>query len=86
MTAGPATGDERPTCSARGCRADARWVVAWNNPKVHTPERIKTWLACDDHREWLAGFLQARNFLREVVPVAEWRGNESDGRNEHRGD
>ncbi|MGH3342255.1 MAG: hypothetical protein ACRDPK_05085 [Carbonactinosporaceae bacterium] len=54
-------------------------MVAWNNPKVHTPERLKTWLACDDHREWLAGFLQARNFLRKVVPVTEWGAIEGGG-------
>ena len=29
--------------------AEARWVLAWNNPKLHTPDRRKTWLACDTH-------------------------------------
>jgi hypothetical protein len=55
-------------CSARGCRAPARWVLAWNNPKLHAPERRKQWLACDDHRESLAAFLSARGFLRETEP------------------
>jgi hypothetical protein len=45
------------------------WALRWNNPKLHPPERRKTWLACDDHRESLAGFLSARGFLREVVPA-----------------
>lgn len=58
------------TCSARGCRAPAAWVLAWNNPRLHTPERRKQWLACEDHREELAAFLRARSFLREVEPVA----------------
>lgn len=46
-----------PICSAKGCRAAAVWVLAWNNPKLHTPERRKTWLACDEHREHLSSFL-----------------------------
>lgn len=53
-------------CSARGCSAPAEWVLEWNNPKVHTPDRLKQWLACADHRESLSAFLDARGFLREV--------------------
>ena len=55
-----------PTCSARGCQAAATWSLLWNNPKLHTPERRKTWLACDEHRASLADFLAARQFLRDV--------------------
>jgi hypothetical protein len=55
-----------PTCSAKGCREPAAWALRWNNPKLHPPERRKTWLACDAHREYLTGFLDARGFLREV--------------------
>jgi len=54
------------TCSAKGCSADAVWSLRWNNPKLHPPERRKTWLACDRHREPLSEFLAARRFLREV--------------------
>ena len=57
-----------PICSAKGCRNSATWSLAWNNPKLHTPDRRKTWLACDDHRQSLSDFLSARDFLREVVP------------------
>ncbi|GIJ40984.1 hypothetical protein Vwe01_43090 [Micromonospora andamanensis] len=57
-------------CSARGCRAPARWVLRWNNPRLHTPERRKTWLACATHRPSLGEFLDARGFLREVAPLA----------------
>jgi hypothetical protein len=57
------------TCSARGCRAEATWQLLWNNPKLHTPDRRKTWLACAEHRDSLADFLSARSFLREVTPV-----------------
>lgn len=62
-------------CSARGCRAEARWGLLWNNPALHTPERRKTWLACDQHRVTLAEFLSLRGFLRDVVPVAEIPGD-----------
>jgi hypothetical protein len=62
--------DDMPlTCSARGCSADAVWSLLWNNPKVHTPERRKAWLACDQHRESLSAFLGARGFLRGVEPL-----------------
>ena len=61
---------EPDTCSAKGCRAEATWQLLWNNPRIHTPDRRKVWLACDAHRETLADFLTARQFLREVVPVA----------------
>ncbi|GGN78359.1 hypothetical protein GCM10010112_52140 [Actinoplanes lobatus] len=57
-----------PQCSAKGCRAPAVWQLRWNNPKIHTPERRKTWLACDEHRASLGSFLEARGFLREVTP------------------
>jgi hypothetical protein len=56
-------------CSARGCREAARWELCWNNPRLHSPERRKTWLACDEHRDALAAFLEARSFLRETRPV-----------------
>ncbi|WP_313896054.1 hypothetical protein [Streptomyces sp. YIM 98790] len=65
--------DAQVICSARGCRADALWVLAWNNPKLHTPERRKTWVACEEHREHLSQFLGMRGFLKDVVPLDEWR-------------
>lgn len=67
-------GDEAPRCSAKGCREAARWVLVWNNPKIHTPDRRKTWLACDDHREHLSTFLGKRDFLREVVAFEDFGG------------
>ncbi|MET7700619.1 hypothetical protein [Streptomyces sp. NPDC005485] len=68
-----------PQCSAKGCRADAEWVLAWNNPKLHTPERRKTWLACEEHREHLSKFLGVRGFLKDVVLLTEWESGEADG-------
>ena len=58
-------------CSAKGCRAPAVWALEWNNPKLHEPERRKTWLACDEHRESLAAFLSARDFLRDTTRVEQ---------------
>lgn len=57
-----------PQCSRKGCRAPAAWSLRWNNPKLHQGDRRKTWLACDDHREYLTQFLSLRGFLRETTP------------------
>jgi hypothetical protein len=59
------------TCSARGCHAAALWELRWNNPKLHTPERRKVWLACEEHKQSLSDFLGARRFLREVEPFTD---------------
>ncbi|MFT4264451.1 MAG: acetone carboxylase [Nocardioides sp.] len=59
-----------PICSARGCTAPAVWELRWNNPKIHTPDRRKVWLACEEHRPTLGSFLSARGFLRETEPHA----------------
>lgn len=63
--------DDDLTCSARGCRATAAFELRWNNPKLHTPDRRKVWLACPEHRDQLVAFLSARSFLREVVQVVD---------------
>ena len=55
-------------CSRRGCSSPAVWALRWNNPRIHSPQRRKTWLACDEHREHLADFLGQRGFLRSVDP------------------
>jgi hypothetical protein len=57
-------------CSAKGCQAAAAWELQWNNPKLHTPDRRKVWLACEEHRQSLSDFLGARGFLKDVVPHA----------------
>ena len=62
-------GTEPAICSARGCRSTATWAVRWNNPKLHTPDREKIWVACDEHRDSLADFLARRSFLRRVDPL-----------------
>lgn len=60
---------DEPICSARGCSEPAAWQLLWNNPRLHTEDRRKVWLACDGHRESLGDFLRARSFLRDTVPV-----------------
>jgi hypothetical protein len=54
--------DTSVRCSSAGCRADAAWRVNWRNPRIHSPDRVKVWLACDDHRATLAGYLATRGF------------------------
>ncbi|WP_350339501.1 hypothetical protein [Pengzhenrongella frigida] len=58
-------------CRARGCGAPAQWGLLWNNPKLHTPDRRKVWLACADHRAHLEEYLGTRGLLRGTVPVTE---------------
>lgn len=55
-------------CSRAGCRDEAAWSVVWRNPKLHTPDRRKVWLACDAHVDYLRDFLTSRTF--PVVAVA----------------
>lgn len=62
--------DQTPLiCSAKGCRAEAEFALLWRNPKLHSPDRRKTWLACPEHRAHLSGFLAARGFLQSVEPL-----------------
>ncbi|MDQ2757107.1 MAG: hypothetical protein M3Y71_11165 [Actinomycetota bacterium] len=56
-------------CSARACRSPASSALLWNNPRLHTAERRKVWLACDEHVVSLGEFLSLRGFLRDTVPV-----------------
>jgi hypothetical protein len=54
-------------CSRAGCRAPASSRVEWRNPKIHTADRVKVWLACDEHVDYLRDFLAARDFPVQVV-------------------
>ncbi|MGO1885671.1 MAG: hypothetical protein ACTH3G_09965 [Citricoccus sp.] len=60
---------QRRECSRKGCRSGAAWRLEWNNPRIHTPERRKTWLACPEHRDWLADYLRSRGLLKDVLPL-----------------
>lgn len=63
--------DQTVICSAKGCRAHAAYGLLWNNPKLHAPERRKTWLACEEHADPLSDFLSKKGFLKDAVPVSE---------------
>jgi len=56
-------------CSRKACRAEATWQLLWNNPKIHTPERRKIWVACAEHRDWLEDYLQVRGLWKETVAM-----------------
>jgi hypothetical protein len=66
------TKTDPPPCSAKGCQADAAWALRWNNPKIHTPDRRKAWLACSEHLTSLTDFLTARGFLRETEAIEDF--------------
>jgi len=58
-------------CSSAGCAATAAWQVNWRNPRIHSPDRVKVWLACDAHRDTLADYLGTRGFPVLVSPFGE---------------
>ena len=58
-------------CSRKACRAQASWQLLWNNPKIHSPERRKIWLACADHRDWLEDYLQTRGLWKDTLPLED---------------
>ena len=59
---------EAAVCSPKGCSRPPGWELRWNNPKIHSPDRRKIWVACDEHKQSLTDFLSARGFLRDVFP------------------
>ena len=56
-------------CSRAGCRSDATVAVNWRNPKIHPVDRVKVWLACDEHSEYLRDYLQTRGFPVAVSSI-----------------
>lgn len=59
------------TCSRAGCRETASWRIEWRNPRIHSEDRVKVWLACEEHVDFLREFLAAREFPLRVVPVSD---------------
>jgi len=49
-------------CSRAGCQAHAVWAVNWRNPRIHSTERVKVWMACDEHVGYLREYLATRDF------------------------
>jgi len=60
---------DTPRCSRAGCHEDARWRIDWRNPRIHSEDRVKTWLACTGHVDYLRDFLAARDFPVAVVEL-----------------
>jgi hypothetical protein len=57
-------------CSRAQCRATASWRIEWRNPRIHSDDRRKVWLACDEHVGYLRDFLDARDFPLSVLPLS----------------
>lgn len=57
-------------CSRAGCGADAVWAVNWRNPRIHESDRVKIWLACVDHVDFLRDYLTTRDFPVAVTDAA----------------
>ncbi|WP_431796641.1 hypothetical protein [Microbacterium enclense] len=62
--------DAPADCSRAGCRAPAEWAIRWRNPRIHSVDRRKTWVACPEHVGYLREFLRARDFPVEVSALA----------------
>lgn len=56
-------------CARAGCRASATARVNWRNPRIHSADRVKVWLACDEHSDWLRDYLANRDFPVVVTPL-----------------
>lgn len=56
-------------CSRAACVNQAAWALLWRNPAIHNADRTKTWLACDEHVDYLTDFLSSRSFPLEVISI-----------------
>ncbi|WP_439653938.1 hypothetical protein [Schumannella soli] len=41
----------------------------WRNPRIHGADRVKVWLACDEHRATLGDYLATRGFPVVISPL-----------------
>jgi hypothetical protein len=85
MIGGLGASPDHGTCSRAQCRERATWRIDWRNPRIHTGDRGKTWLACDEHVDYLRGFLEARSFPVSIAAFAdihEPRAGSADGDDE----
>ena len=60
-----------PRCSRASCRETAVSAIHWRNPRIHSADRVKTWLACTEHLEYLRDYLASRDFPVAVTLVGE---------------
>ncbi len=63
--------DDSVRCSRAGCSSDATSRVNWRNPRLHSVDRVKVWLACDEHAAYLRDYLATRSFPVAVTGVDE---------------
>lgn len=63
------TKDTRPQCSRAQCENPAARRIEWRNPRIHDADRVKIWLACEEHIEFLLGFLESRKFPVRIADV-----------------
>lgn len=82
LSGAPSPDQGAPVCSRKACRNDARWQLLWNNPRIHTPDRRKTWLSCEDHRGWLEDYLRTRGLWKETLPLGADAGSGAAGTDE----
>ena len=61
--------NEMIKCSRAGCEAEAGFQIEWRNPKIHGEDRVKIWVACADHRDFLVDYLQTRSFPVAVKEI-----------------
>lgn len=54
-------------CARAHCRAAATHHIVWRNPRIHSEDRRKIWLACDEHVGFLSDYLRTRDFPVEVL-------------------
>lgn len=71
MMIGLGDAELEPSCSRAECRTVAVWNVNWRNPRIHGPERVKVWLACEAHRDFLRDYLASRDFPVLVTPIGQ---------------
>jgi hypothetical protein len=62
-------GPDELRCSRSGCHAAAVWNVNWRNPTIHSADRVKVWLSCDEHRDFFDGYFESRGFPVVVTPL-----------------
>ena len=66
-----AAGPDTTRCSRAGCSLPATSTVNWRNPRIHSEDRVKVWLACEEHAPYLRDYLATRDFPVLVLPLGE---------------
>lgn len=62
---------EHAICSRAGCDAPATHRIEWRNPRIHREDRIKIWLSCGEHLDFLRAFLRDRSMPVRVHGMSD---------------